>query len=116
MGGAMRQAGIIAAAGVYALENNVARLAEDHENARAFSRTIAQIPGIKLIFDRCETNLVFFDVSDTGMDAATVSDKLLAHDVRIGAMGPYRMRAVTHLDIDAGQLEEAADALRKVVS
>ncbi|MDP6690619.1 MAG: threonine aldolase family protein [Alphaproteobacteria bacterium] len=116
MGGAMRQAGIIAAAGVYALENNVERLAEDHENARAFSRAIAQIPGIKMIFDRCETNLVFFDVSETGMDAATVAENLLAHDVRIGAMGPYRMRAVTHLDIDAGQLEEAAEALRKVVS
>ena len=116
MGGAMRQAGIIAAAGVYALEHHVDRLAEDHENARTFSRAIAQIPGIKMIFDRCETNLVFFDVSETGMDAATVAEKLLAHDVRIGAMGPYRMRAVTHLDINAGQLEEAAEALRKVVA
>ncbi|MDP6829762.1 MAG: threonine aldolase family protein [Alphaproteobacteria bacterium] len=116
MGGAMRQAGIIAAAGVYALEHHVERLAEDHENARTFSRAIAQIPGIKMIFDRCETNLVFFDVSETGMDAATVAENLLAHDVRIGAMGPYRMRAVTHLDIAAGQLEEAAEALRKVVS
>ena len=116
LGGAMRQAGIIAAAGVYALEHHVERLAEDHENARNFSRAIAQIPGIKLIFDRCETNLVFFDVEETGMDAATVAKKLLAHNVRIGAMGPYRMRAVTHLNIDAGQLDEAADALRKVVS
>ena len=116
LGGAMRQAGIIAAAGVYALENNVERLAEDHENARNFSRAIAQIPGIKLIFDRCETNLVFFDVEETGMDGATVAEKLLAHDVRIGAMGPYRMRAVTYLGIDAGQLEEAAAALRKVVA
>jgi len=116
MGGAMRQAGIIAAAGVYALENNVERLAEDHENARNFSRAIAQIPGIRLIFDRCETNLVFFDVEETGMDAATVAEKLLAHDVRIGAMGPYRMRAVTYLGIDAPMLDEAADALRKVVS
>ncbi len=116
MGGAMRQAGIIAAAGVYALENNVERLAEDHENARNFSRAIAQIPGIRLIFDRCETNLVFYDVEETGMDAATVAEKLLAHDVRIGAMGPYRMRAVTYLGIDAPMLDEAADALRKVVA
>ncbi|MBT4487047.1 MAG: threonine aldolase family protein [Rhodospirillaceae bacterium] len=116
MGGAMRQAGIVAAAGVYALENNVARLAEDHENARSFSRDIAQIPGIKLIFDRCETNLVFFDVSETGLDAATVEQRLKARDVRIGAMGPYRMRAVTHLDIDAEQLSEAASVLREVVA
>ena len=75
MGGAMRQAGIIAAAGVYAQEHHVERLAEDHENARTFCRDIAQIPGIKLIFDRCQTNLVFFDVSETGMDAAAVAEK-----------------------------------------
>lgn len=115
MGGAMRQAGIIAAAGVYALENNVERLAEDHENARDFSRAIAQIPGIKLIFDRCETNLVFFDVADTGLDAAEVSKQLQARDVRIGAMGPTRMRAVTHLDVNAEQLAEAAQTLSDIV-
>jgi threonine aldolase len=116
MGGAMRQAGIIAAAGVYALEHHVERLAEDHENARTFCRDIAQIPGIKLIFDRCQTNLVFFDVSETGMDAAAVAEKLLAYEVRIGAMGPHRMRAVTHLDVNRAQLTEAAEALRSVVA
>ena len=116
MGGAMRQAGIIAAAGVYALEHHVERLAEDHENARTFCRDIAQIPGIKLIFDRCQTNLVFFDVSETGMDAAEVAEKLLAYEVRIGAMGPHRMRAVTHLDVNRAQLTEAAEALRNVVA
>jgi threonine aldolase len=116
MGGAMRQAGIIAAAGVYALENNVERLAEDHENAREFSRTIAQIPGIKMIFDRCETNLVFFDVAETGLDAAEIDNRLRARDVRIGAMGPTMMRAVTHLDVNAAQLAEAAQILRDVVS
>ena len=116
MGGAMRQAGIIAAAGVYALEHHVERLAEDHENARDFSRAIAQIPGIKLIFDRCETNLVFFDVADTGLDAAEVSEQLQARDVRIGAMGPTQMRAVTHLDVNAEQLAEAADILSDIVS
>jgi len=116
MGGAMRQAGIIAAAGVYALEHHVERLAEDHENARTFCRDIAQIPGIKLIFDRCQTNLVFFDVSETGMDAAEVAEELLAYEVRIGAMGPHRMRAVTHLDVNRAQLTEAAEALRSVVA
>ena len=116
MGGAMRQAGIIAAAGVYALEHHVERLVEDHENARTFCRDIAQIPGIKLIFDRCQTNLVFFDVSETGIDAAEVAEKLLAYEVRIGAMGPHRMRAVTHLDVNRAQLTEAAEALRSVVA
>ena len=62
------------------------------------------------------TNLVFFDVSETGKDASTVATSLLAHDVRIGAMGPYRMRAVTHLDVNREQLSEAAEALRKVVT
>ena len=116
MGGAMRQAGIIAAAGVYALEHHVERLVEDHENARTFCRDIAQIPGIKLIFDHCQTNLVFFDVSETGMDAAEVAEELLAYEVRIGAMGPHRMRAVTHLDVNRAQLTEAAEALRSVVA
>ncbi|MDA1101806.1 MAG: threonine aldolase family protein [Proteobacteria bacterium] len=115
MGGAMRQAGIIAAAGVYALEHNVERLAEDHENARAFCRAIAQIPGIKLIFDRCDTNLVFFDVAGTGLEAAEVDKRLRARDVHIGAMGPTLMRAVTHLDVNAEQLAEAAGILREVV-
>ena len=114
-GGAMRQAGIIAAAGIYALKHNVERLAEDHANAALFARLIAQIDGIGVDADAVETNMVFFDVGATGFDADQVSAGLLERGVRIGATGEYRMRAVTHLDVDTGGVEEAAQALALVV-
>jgi threonine aldolase len=114
MGGAMRQAGVIAAAGVYALENNVARMAEDHSNARFFAERIAEIPGIGIDPSGVETNLVFFDVAETGLDAAQVHDRLLEHGVRIGASSGTRMRAVTHLDVSRDQLAEAAEVLSTV--
>ena len=76
-GGAMRQAGIIAAAGTYALDHHVERLAEDHENARAFAERISEIPGVSLVFDKTETNIVFFDVGGAGMSSGDVSERLL---------------------------------------
>jgi len=109
-GGAMRQAGIIAAAGIYALEHNVGRLAEDHANARRFARRIAQVDGVDVDADAVETNMVFFDVSRTGLGAPEVAARLLAQGVRIGAVSDRRMRAVTHLDVDAAGVEEAARA------
>jgi len=116
MGGAMRQAGIVAAAGIYALEHHVERLAEDHDNARALARAVAQIPGIRLIYDDCPTNILFFDVEESGKTAEQVADGLRAHGVRIGAMGEYRMRAVTHLDVSRDDMDGAADALRAVLA
>ncbi len=115
MGGAMRQAGVIAAAGIYALENHVSRMAEDHANAKFFAERIAEIPGISIDVDTVETNLVFFDVAKTGLTAGQVHDRLLDHGVRIGASGGTRMRAVTHLDVNRDQLAEAAAALSAVV-
>ena len=114
-GGAMRQAGIIAAAGVYALKHNVDRLAEDHENARRFARRIAGAGGIEVDPDAVETNMVYIDVAGTGLAAPQVSARLLERGVRIGAMDARRMRAVTHLDVDTAGVEEAAEALRAVV-
>lgn len=114
MGGAMRQAGVIAAAGIYALENNVERMAEDHENAKFFAERIAEIPGIAIDPAGVETNLVFFDVEKTGLTAAQVHGRLLEHGVRIGASSGARMRAVTHLDVSREQLAEAAQALSTV--
>ena len=114
-GGAMRQAGIIAAAGIHALEHNVERLAEDHANARRFARLIAQIDAVQVDADAVETNMVYFDVSGAGgLDAAAVEERLLTYGVRVGAVGPSRMRAVTHLDVDAAGVEEAATALARV--
>ena len=116
MGGAMRQAGIVAAAGTYALEHHVDRLAEDHANARLLAERIAGLPGLEVDVDAVETNLVFIDVSGTGLTADAVYRRLLDRGVRIGAGGPDNMRAVTHLDVDRDQVEEAAEALGAVLS
>src|SRR5215216_4517187 len=114
LGGAMRQAGIIAAAGVYALRHNVERLAEDHANARRLAEGLAEVPGIRLDPPQVDTNIVFFDVSATGMDAGRWAAALLVRGVRVGAVGHSRVRAVTHLDVDAAGIERALAAAREV--
>lgn len=113
-GGAMRQAGIIAAAGIYALENHVDRLAEDHGNARYFAELIAEIPGINVDLESVQTNMVYFDTSDSGLSASEVHRRLLARGVRIGDIDDTVMRAVTHIDVTRTGVEEAAKALRHV--
>lgn len=116
LGGAMRQSGVVAAAGLYALEHNVDRLAEDHANARAFAERIVDIPGLVLDPSGTETNLIFFDVSGTGLAAHTIIERLLEQGIRIGAENDRRMRAVTHMDVSASDVLAAADALRQVIS
>jgi threonine aldolase len=113
-GGAMRQAGIIAAAGVYALEHHVDRLAEDHANARMFAEAIADIPGIGIDPAEVETNIVFFDTP--GRTAADIHQALLASGVRIGAVGGNRMRAVFHIDVDRDGAAAAAASLAEVMA
>jgi threonine aldolase len=114
-GGAMRQAGLIAAAGIYALEHHVERLADDHANARHFAELIADIPGIRLDLDSVQTNMVYFDTSESGLSAPQVNEQLLERGVRIGDIDDALMRAVTHIDVDRAGVEEAAAALRAVV-
>ena len=114
-GGAMRQAGLIAAAGIYALENHVERLADDHANARHFAELIAGIPGIGVDLDSVQTNMIYFDTSASGLSAPKISERLLARGVRIGDIDETVMRAVTHIDVDRAAVEEAANALREVV-
>jgi threonine aldolase len=112
-GGAMRQAGIIAAAGIYALKHHVDRLAEDHERARQLAHGLAAIPGITLDPRQVETNIVVFDVSRTGLSGDAFGDRTLAsHGVRFSVLGPSRVRAVTHLDIPPDGIERALEAAR----
>jgi threonine aldolase len=114
LGGSMRQAGICAAACLFALNHNVDRLAEDHENARVLARGLAQLPGI--VVEPPDTNLVFFDVAETGLTASELAARLRAEGVLISTMGRYRMRACTHLDVDRSQAEEAISITRSRLS
>jgi threonine aldolase len=111
MGGALRQAGIVAAAGLYALEHNVERLAEDHENARVLAEGLAELPGARIDASKVETNIVIFEVDDP----AGVVAGLLAEGVEVTQMGPGRIRAVTHMDVDRAGIERALEAFRKVL-
>jgi threonine aldolase len=112
LGGAMRQSGVIAAAGIYALENNVARLADDHDRARRLAEGLAEVPGIELDPARVETNIVIFEVSD----AEGFCRSLEGEGVRLGSLDARRVRAVTHLDVDDAGVERALEAAKSVVS
>ncbi len=113
-GGAMRQAGIIAAAGVYALQHHVGRLAEDHERARRLAEGLARIPGITLDPGRVETNIVVFEVH--GLTGDEFGARTLAgHGVRFSVLGPSTVRAVTHLDVPADGIERALAAAREAL-
>jgi threonine aldolase len=111
MGGALRQAGIVAAAGLYALDHNVERLAEDHENARVLAEGIAELPGARIDASKVETNIVIFEVSDV----PAVLAELASRGVEMTAMGPGRIRAVTHLDVDRAGVETALSALSEIL-
>jgi threonine aldolase len=110
-GGAMRQAGIIAAAGVYALKHHVDRLAQDHERARQLAQELAGIPGIQLDPGAVETNIVVFDVHQAGLTGEEFNARTMrSHGVRFSVLGPHTVRAVTHLDIPADGIDQAIAA------
>jgi threonine aldolase len=114
LGGALRQSGILAAAGLYALDHHLDRLVEDHANARRFAAGIAECPGVHLMNEKIETNIVFIDVGGwcehTGKTAADLAARCQLNGTRIGAMGPALMRAVTHLDVTAADVPIAIKA------
>jgi threonine aldolase len=115
LGGAMRQAGIIAAAGVFALRQHVDRLAVDHDNAKFLARGLAELRGITLNPDEVETNIIIHDTSKTGRTAREIADDLLNHGLRMSVASPDRLRAVTHLDISRKDVEEALQIVKRVV-
>ncbi len=115
MGGAMRQAGMIAAAGLYALEHHIDRLAEDHENARRFADRVTRCDGVALMHPPVETNLVFLNVAGTGVNAEAIEARLEEQGINVGAFSPTVIRVVTHLDVDRTQVQEAASAFVEAV-
>lgn len=114
-GGALRQAGIVAAASLYALDHHVERLAEDHANAREFANRIAPLPHIRCDAAKIETNLVFFEVESAWGTAAELSRALKERGVRINGIGSQRLRACTHLDVDRAGVIRAAEILAEIV-
>ena len=114
-GGALRQAGIIAAAAVYAMEHNVERLSDDHDNAKLLASEIAQIEGLSINVADVETNLVFFEVDPKLGNAGQLSAALLDRGVKIGPSGPQRLRACTHLDVTREDMLKTADMLRQTI-
>ncbi len=104
----MRQAGIVAAAALYALDHNVERLAEDHANALALAEGLAEIEGVGVDPTSTETNIVIFLVAD----APALVDDLAQQGVEMSALHPNVVRAVTHLDVDRGGIDQALAAVR----
>lgn len=113
-GGAMRQAGIIAAGALYALEHNLDRLAEDHENAAVLAGYLREVPGVELIHP-VQTNIVIAAVGGLGVTAATVVEALRREGVLCGAAAPDRVRFVTHLDVSAEAVKAAGEIVARVM-
>jgi threonine aldolase len=114
LGGAMRQVGIFAAAGLYALDHNVERLAEDHANARRIAERLAQSRRIDLDPATVQTNILVFDMAVDAPDAPTVVARARERGVLVFAFGPRTIRAVTHLDVSREQCERAAEILVEI--
>jgi threonine aldolase len=114
LGGAMRQVGIFAAAGLYALDHNMTRLADDHANARRIAERLARSPRIDLDLATVQTNILIFGLRDDAPDAATFVTRAGERGVQIFAFGPRRVRAVTHLDVSREQCERAAEIMAEV--
>jgi threonine aldolase len=115
LGGGMRQAGVLAAAGLIALEETPARLPEDHANAKRLAEGLAELPGISIDAERVVTNIVLFDVSQTGMSADEICARLQARNVLASGFGSS-IRMVTHYDVSSADIERALGALRSVLA
>ncbi len=111
-GGAMRQTGILAAAAIYALDHHVERLADDHANARRLADALAALPGFHLDPSHVESNIVLFDVDPSLGTGAEVAVKMDAVGVKMLALAPQQVRALTHLDVSSAQTDEAIRRLR----
>jgi threonine aldolase len=116
LGGGMRQVGVLAAAGLIALEDTPRRLPGDHANARFLAEGLARIPLIQIDPQKVATNIVVFDVSSTGLASAEISARLKQRGVLINGINERLMRAVTHYDVDRAQCARALEALAEVVS
>lgn len=115
-GGALRQSGILAAAGLHALDHNLDRLADDHANARAIAEALAGVPGIVLDLATVQTNIVVFHLGDGAPDAAAVVARAREQGVLLAAFAPRTIRVATNLDVDRDQCVRAAGVIAQAVT
>jgi threonine aldolase len=113
-GGGMRQVGILAAAGIYALDHHLERLKEDHQNAKRLAVGLKEFRGVSIDPKHVETNIVTFDVTNTGMTGAQVAEVMKREGVLIHTFGKTQIRLVTHLDVTSEDIERALKAFEKV--
>ena len=116
LGGGMRQVGVLAAAGLVALEKMTARLEEDHTNAQLLARGLAEIRGVKIDPEKVQTNILVFDIAGTGQTTGELSAKLKQLGVLTTGINPREMRMVTHNDVSAADCQTALGAIREVLS
>jgi len=114
-GGALRQSGNLAAAGIYALENHIERMRDDHDNAKLLARGLSRIPGIKLDVPEPQTNIIFFQIVHDRITTVDFLKRVLDRGVRFSNINA-RVRAVTHLDVSRGDIEKAIEVARSVLS
>lgn len=115
-GGGMRQAGILAAAGLVALREMVGRLAEDHANAHRLGELLSEVPGLRVDLARVQTNILLVDFSGTNLSGEAFLAKLQKAGVKAVAFGPTVARFVTHKDVSAADVDEAAARIRKALA
>jgi threonine aldolase len=114
VGGGMRQAGVIAAAGIVALKDMIDRLAEDHQTARALATGLADLPGMQLDLETVQTNIVIFGPKNPPPEGLSFAQLLAREGVQVGDIGGGRFRAVTHYGISTSDIESALRIMRKV--
>jgi threonine aldolase len=116
LGGGMRQAGVLAAPGLIALEESPFRLHEDHENASYLAAELARVPGIELDLTRVKTNILIFDISALGVTTAEFSSQLRSRGVLANGINPVQMRMLTHVDVSRADCQRAAGAVAEVAA
>jgi threonine aldolase len=114
-GGVLHQGGILAAAGLYALEHHVERLSEDHARAAALAAALAGLPGVALLQDRIETNIVYIGVEETGMTAAELLSQLAPAGIRLKRISEFKLRAATHLGIRDDHVARVVEAVGDLI-
>lgn len=114
LGGAMRQSGVLAAAGLYALDHHIDQLAEDNANAARLLEAIRDLPGLGFEPSAAQSNILCFSVEDLGVTAAAFAEACLAQEVRVRAIGAHQIRATAHLDVDRAGIAKAGEVIRRV--